>query len=61
MQNSFGKKYKFSSEKKKKQLKPNIKMDKKIRKFGETEIKEYEFHQFKSPISINDIDINSSI
>ena len=30
-------------------------MDKKIRKFGETEIKEYEFHQYKSPISINEI------
>ena len=33
-------------------------MDKKIIKFGDTEIEEYEFHQNKSPILINDIDIN---
>ena len=33
-------------------------MDKKIIKFDETEIEEYKFHQNKSPISINDIDIN---
>ena len=33
-------------------------MDKKIIKFGDTEIEEYEFHKNKSPILINDIDIN---
>ena len=33
-------------------------MDKKNIKFGDTEIEEYEFHQNKSPILINDIDIN---
>ena len=36
-------------------MKPYIKMDK---KFGDTEIEEYKFHQHKSPILINDIDIN---
>ena len=30
-------------------------MDKKIIKFHDTEIEEYEFHQHKSPISINGI------
>ena len=30
-------------------------MDRKIIKFDDTEIEEYEFHQYKSPISINDI------
>ena len=33
-------------------------MDKKIIKFDNTEIEEYEFHQHKSPIPINYIDIN---
>ena len=28
-------------------------MEKKIIKFDETEIENYEFHQYKSPISIN--------
>ena len=41
-----------------KELKPYTKVDKKIIKFDDTEIKEYEFHQYKRPISINDIDIN---
>ena len=36
-------------------------MDKKIIKFDDTEIEEYEFHQYKSLISINDIDINKII
>ena len=36
-------------------------MDKKIIKYGDTEIEEYEFHQYKSPISINDIDINEIV
>ena len=30
-------------------------MDKKIIKFDDTEIEEYEFHQHECPISINDI------
>ena len=30
-------------------------MDKKIIKFDDTEIEEYEFHQHESPISISDI------
>ena len=33
-------------------------MDTKIIKFDDTEIEEYEFHRYKSPVSINDIDIN---
>ena len=33
-------------------------MDKKIIKFDDTEIEEYELHQHKSHISIYDIDIN---
>ena len=33
-------------------------MDEKIIKLDDTEIEEQEFHQYKSPISINDIDIN---
>ena len=30
-------------------------------KFDYTEIAEYEFHQYKIPISINDIDINEIV
>ena len=33
-------------------------MDKKTIKFDDTEIEEYEFHQYKSPILINEIEIN---
>ena len=36
-------------------------MNKKIIKFDDTEIKEYEFHQYKSPISIKNIDINKLV
>ena len=36
-------------------------MNKKIIKFDDTEIKEYKFHQYKSPISIKDIDINEIV
>ena len=36
-------------------------MDKKIRKFNGTEIKEYGFYQYKSNISMNDIDINKTV
>ena len=35
-----------------------MKMNKKIIKFHDTEIEEYEFHQYKRPIPISDIDIN---
>ena len=38
-----------------------IRMDKKIIKFDDIEIKEYEFQQYKSPILINDIDINKKV
>ena len=44
-----------------KNLKPCIKMDKKIIKFDDTEIEEYKFHQYKSHISINDIYINETV
>ena len=33
-------------------------MDRKRSKFDNTEIEKYEFHQYKSPTSINRIDIN---
>ena len=33
-------------------------MDKKIIKLDDTETEEYEFHQYKSPILINNIDID---
>ena len=33
-------------------------MDKKIIKFDGTEIEEYKFHEYKSPISINNIGNN---
>ena len=37
-------------------------MDKKISiKFDDTETEEYEFHQYKSPILINDVDINEIV
>ena len=36
-------------------------MDKKIIKFDDTEFKEYEFHQYKSYISIKGIDINEIV
>ena len=36
-------------------------MDKEIIKFDHTEIDEYEFHQYKSPIWINGIDLNKII
>ena len=36
-------------------------MDKKIITFDGTEIGEYEFHQHKIPISINNIDINKIV
>ena len=44
-----------------KNLKSYIKMDKKIIKFDDTEVKEYKFHQHKIPILINDIDINEIV
>ena len=36
-------------------------MYKKIIKFDDTEIDEYKFHQYKSPILINDVDINEIV
>ena len=36
-------------------------MHEKFIKFHDTEIKEYEFHQHRSPILINDIDINEIV
>ena len=36
-------------------------MDKKIIKFDNNEIEIHKFYQYKSPISINDIDINKKI
>ena len=36
-------------------------MGKNIIKFDDTEIEEYKFHQYKSPISIKDIDINERV
>ena len=41
-----------------KKIKPYRKMDRKRSEFGNTEIEKYEFHQYKSPISINHIDID---
>ena len=37
-----------------------MKMDKTI-KFDDTDIEEYKFHQYKSPISINNIDITEIV
>ena len=36
-------------------------MDKKFIKFDDTKIEEYEFHKYKNPISMNDIDINGIV
>ena len=36
-------------------------MDKKIIKLDGTEIEEYKFHQYKSPILINDMDMNKIV
>ena len=36
-------------------------MDKKNIKFDDTETEEYKFHQYKIPISINNIDINKLV
>ena len=36
-------------------------MDKKSIKFDDTEIEENEFHQYKSPFSISDLDINEIV
>ena len=36
-------------------------MDKKIIKFYDTEIEEYDFYKHKNPISINGIDINKIV
>ena len=36
-------------------------MDNEIIKFDDTEIEEYESHQHKSPVSVNNIDINKIV
>ena len=36
-------------------------MEKKAIKFGDIEIEEYKFHQYKSAILIDDIDINKIV
>ena len=36
-------------------------MDKRITKFGDAEIEKYKFHQHKSPVSTNNIDINKIV
>ena len=44
-----------------KKLKLYIKMNEKIIKFDSTEMEEYNFHQNRSPILINDVDINKMV
>ena len=44
-----------------KEFKTIYKMDKNIIKFDGSEIEEYKFHQNKSPIPINDTDINKMV
>ena len=36
-------------------------MGKEIITFGDIEAEEYKFHQYKSPISINDVDISKIV
>ena len=36
-------------------------MDKNIINFDDTEIEEYKFHQYKGPVSINNVDINKIV
>ena len=50
--------YKCTSEKDYKKIKTIYKNDKKIIQFDDIETEKYKFHQYLSPISINDIDIN---
>ena len=38
-----------------------MKIDKRIIKFDDTEIEEYKFHQYKSPISLNNMDIKEIV
>ena len=42
-------------------FKAYIKIDKKIIKFSDTQIEKHKFHQYKSPILINNIDINKIV
>ena len=44
-----------------KKLKLYIKMNEKIIKFDSTEMEEYNFHQNRSPILINDVIINKMV
>ena len=45
----------------KKNLKPYIKMDEKFIKFDNTESEKYKVHQYKRPISIDNIDVNKTV
>ena len=42
-------------------LKPYIKIDKKNIKFDDTEIEKHKFDQYKSPILIDNIDVNKIV
>ena len=42
-------------------MKTYIKLDKKVIKFDDIEIEKYKFHQNKSPISIDNININKNV
>ena len=42
-------------------MKPYIKMDKKVIKFDDTVIKKYKLHQYRRPISIDNIDVNKIV
>ena len=42
-------------------MKTYVKLDKKIIKVDDAEIEKYKFHQYKSPISIDNIDINKNV
>ena len=37
------------------------KTDKKVKRFGDTEIEKHKFHQHKNPVSINNININKKV
>ena len=38
-----------------------MKIDKKIIKLDDTEIQEHKFHQYKSPVSISNLDTNKTV
>ena len=53
--------YKFTLEKNCKKIKTIYKNGYQSYEFHDTETKEYEFHQYKSPVLINDININEML